>query len=133
MIRLTDVDPLLEGEDLRGPGDELGERGGGQQLRVGRVGALQQRLYGNVCNGLLCHPVSFTLWLCILQSPGTCRGRRARSGTSPAPSPPPTAPTPTATRRAACTAPPGATPPQSAASARGWRLDLILHVAEVCA
>ena len=48
MVRLTDVDPLLEGEDLRRPGDELGERGGGEELRVGRVGALQQRLYGYV-------------------------------------------------------------------------------------
>ena len=48
MVRLTDVNPLLQGEDLGRPGDELGERGGGQQLRVGRVGALEQRLYGNV-------------------------------------------------------------------------------------
>ena len=37
MVRLTDVDPLLEGEDLRRPG-------GGEQLRVGRVGTLKQRL-----------------------------------------------------------------------------------------
>ena len=50
MIRLTDVDPLLQGEDLRRPGDELGERGGGEQLRVGRVGALEQRLCGNAMN-----------------------------------------------------------------------------------
>jgi hypothetical protein len=44
IIKLTYVDPLLQRQDLRRPGDELCECGGGQQLRVGAVSALQQRL-----------------------------------------------------------------------------------------
>ena len=43
-MQLTNVDPLLKGQDLRRPGDELGERGGGEELRVGRVGPLEQHL-----------------------------------------------------------------------------------------
>ena len=43
--KLTDVDPLLQRQDLRSPRDELGESGRGEQLRVRRVGPLKQRLW----------------------------------------------------------------------------------------
>ena len=41
---LTYINSLLKGEDLRCSGDQLGESGGGQQLRVRRVLPVQQHL-----------------------------------------------------------------------------------------
>ena len=41
---VPDVDPAAKLEALGGAADELGDGGGGKQLRVGRVGPLQQPL-----------------------------------------------------------------------------------------
>ena len=41
---VPDVHPALQLQDARGATDQLGEGGGGQELRVGRTGSLQQSL-----------------------------------------------------------------------------------------